>query len=71
MTARTPQAGGGLVLPRYRPRSACTRRSTRRPTSPRRLRAPTQPLVPLPQRLTEVTGPLLGAEPRARPATPT
>ena len=26
------------------------------------LRAPSQPLVPLPQRLTEITGPLLGAE---------
>jgi protocatechuate 3,4-dioxygenase beta subunit len=27
-----------------------------------RLRAPSQPLMPMPQRLTEITGPLLGAE---------
>ncbi|HVB45499.1 MAG TPA: protocatechuate 3,4-dioxygenase subunit beta [Streptosporangiaceae bacterium] len=55
-------AAGELILPQYqRPagvhpplNSPAYRSST--------LRAPLQPLVPLPQLLTEVTGPLLGAE---------
>ena len=62
MTTDHPAAsGGGLVLPRYEqatgthpPLHAPDYRSTAR-------RAPTRPLVPLPQGLTEVTGPLLGA----------
>ena len=41
----------------------------RRTTSRRALRHPTQPLIYLPQRLTEMTGPLLG-ESRRRPARP-
>jgi protocatechuate 3,4-dioxygenase beta subunit len=62
-TAREP---GRLVLPRYPrvrgvnpPLDSPAYRSTA-------LRHPTQPLVLLPQRLTEVTGPLLGHE-RVRP----
>jgi protocatechuate 3,4-dioxygenase beta subunit len=55
------QAGAGLVVPGYRPEPPGTHppldfsdyRSTR-------LRHPHQALVPLPHRLTEVTGPLLG-----------
>ena len=55
------QASSGLVVPGYPPEAPGTHppldypgyRSTR-------LRFPRQPLVPLPQRLTEVTGPLLG-----------
>jgi protocatechuate 3,4-dioxygenase, beta subunit len=54
--------GSGLALPRYGsaagvhpPLDSPGYRSTA-------LRAPRQPLVPLPQGLTEVTGPLLGAE---------
>ena len=54
-------AATGLVLPRYHsaagthpPLNSPDYRSTR-------LRAPGRPLVPLPQGLTEVTGPLLGA----------
>ena len=58
----TPQAPGALILPGYErpagvhpPLDTPAYRSTR-------LRAPRAPLVPLPQGLTEVTGPLLGAE---------
>lgn len=54
-------AGGGLILPRYErpvgvhpPLDSPSYRSSQ-------LRAPKQPLVPLPHWLTEVTGPLLGA----------
>jgi protocatechuate 3,4-dioxygenase, beta subunit len=54
--------GNGLVLPHYHsaagvhpPLDSPAYRSTA-------LRAPKRPLVPLPQGLTEVTGPLLGAE---------
>ena len=62
MTSDPPASRGGLALPRYHsaagvhpPLNSPAYRSTA-------LRAPTQPLVPLPQGLTEVTGPLLGAE---------
>ncbi len=55
-------ASGGLILPRYErpdgvhpPLNSPEYRSSQ-------LRAPAQPLVPMPQWLTEVTGPLLGAE---------
>ena len=57
----TSAVGGELVLPHYPaagvhpPLESPAYKSTL-------LRAPTQPLVPLPQRLTEITGPLLGAE---------
>jgi protocatechuate 3,4-dioxygenase beta subunit len=68
MTARdTSGAGGELVLPHYAaaggvhpPLSSPAYKSSMR-------RAPTQPLVSLPQGLTEITGPLLGAE-RVTPA---
>jgi protocatechuate 3,4-dioxygenase, beta subunit len=60
-TLKGRQAGARLVVPAYRPEAPGTHppldfpdyRSTR-------LRHPGQPLVPLPHRLTEVTGPLLG-----------
>ncbi len=62
MTFSDPPGVTGLILPRYAsaagvhpPLDSPEYRSTR-------LRFPRQPLVPLPQRLTEVTGPLLGAE---------
>jgi protocatechuate 3,4-dioxygenase, beta subunit len=55
-------AAAGLILPRYQrpegvhpPLDSPGYRSSQ-------LRAPAQPLVPMPQGLTEVTGPLLGAE---------
>ena len=41
-------------------RPGCTRRWTRRGTGSTALRAPHRPLVLAPQRLTEITGPLLG-----------
>jgi protocatechuate 3,4-dioxygenase, beta subunit len=62
MTSDLAAGGGRLVLPRYHsaagvhpPLDTSAYRSSL-------LRAPKQPLVPLPQGLTEVTGPLLGAE---------
>jgi len=63
MTADTHRpAGDGLVLPHYEqpagvhpPLDSPEYRSSQ-------LRAPLRPLVPMPQGLTEVTGPLLGAE---------
>jgi len=67
MTSSGPPGAGSLALPRYvsaagvhPPLASPEYRSTR-------LRAPGWPLVPLPQRLTEITGPLLGAE-RVTPA---
>jgi len=57
-----PIASGGLVLPRYEvaagvhpPLDSPAYRSSA-------LRHPKQPLIPLAQRLTEITGPLFGAE---------
>jgi protocatechuate 3,4-dioxygenase beta subunit len=62
MTTSAPQAGRGLALPSYpRPRGVHPPLDTPEYRSSA-LRAPAQPLVPLPQGLTEVTGPLLGAE---------
>jgi protocatechuate 3,4-dioxygenase, beta subunit len=63
MTAQdTSAAAGELVLPQYvatagvhPPLDSPAYKSTL-------LRSPLQPLVPLPQRLTEITGPLLGPE---------
>jgi len=62
MTSDRPASVRGLALPRYHsaagvhpPLSSPAYRSTA-------LRAPARALVPLPQGLTEVTGPLLGAE---------
>jgi protocatechuate 3,4-dioxygenase, beta subunit len=58
----TPQAPGALILPGYeRPAGVHPPLDTPQYRSTL-LRAPRQPLVPLPQGLTEVTGPLLGAE---------
>ncbi len=57
-----PVTSGGLVLPRYvsaagvhPPLDSPAYRSSA-------LRHPKQPLIPLPQRLTEITGPLFGAD---------
>ncbi len=62
MTTDLPPAPGGLALPSYQrpagvhpPLDSPAYRSSV-------LRAPKRPLVPLPQGLTEITGPLLGAE---------
>ena len=62
MNTEIPSAPGGLALPSYRraagvhpPLDAPAYRSTL-------LRAPKRPAVPMAQRLTEITGPLLGAE---------
>jgi len=62
MTTRTPAAPGRFALPTYErpegvnpPLDYPDYRSTA-------LRAPRQPLLVVPQRLTEVTGPLLGGE---------
>ncbi|HUD80136.1 MAG TPA: protocatechuate 3,4-dioxygenase subunit beta [Streptosporangiaceae bacterium] len=67
ITSSGPPGAGSLPLPRYvsaagvhPPLASPDYRSTR-------LRAPGRPLVPLPQWLTEITGPLLGAE-RVTPA---
>ena len=63
MTAgNTWPASGDLVLPHY-PAVAGAHPPLDSPAYKSSvLRAPKQPLVPLPQRLTEITGPLLGAE---------
>ena len=62
MAVHPPTSGSGLVVPGYErpsgvhpPLDFAGYRSTA-------LRAPHQPLVLLPHRLTEITGPLLGAE---------
>ena len=60
MPAITPQADGGLVLPRYRSPAGAHPPLDSPAYNSSRLRAPAQPLMPLPQWLTEVTGPLLG-----------
>jgi protocatechuate 3,4-dioxygenase beta subunit len=55
------QAGSGLVVPAYPPEAPGTHPPLDYPDyRSTRLRFPRQPLVALPQRLTEVTGPLLG-----------
>ncbi|MFK3984691.1 protocatechuate 3,4-dioxygenase subunit beta [Micromonospora sp. NPDC050397] len=54
---------GGLLLPRYRPDGDRTHPPLLSPEyGSTVLRAPRQPLALLPQRLTEITGPLFGAE---------
>jgi protocatechuate 3,4-dioxygenase, beta subunit len=54
-------AAGGLALPEYvRPRPGNHPPPDFAPYTATRLRHPSRPLVLLPQRLTEVTGPLLG-----------
>jgi protocatechuate 3,4-dioxygenase, beta subunit len=62
VTTRVPSASSGLVLPHYRPADGVHPPLDTPAYNSSRLRAPKQPLVPLPQLLTEVTGPLLGAE---------
>ena len=59
--------GGGVTTSETTP--TATRRSTTRATSRRALRHPKQPLIALPQRLTEITGagPRRGPPRRARP----
>ena len=57
-----PVASGGLVLPRYRPATGVHPPLDYPPYKSSALRHPQQPLIPLPQRLTEITGPLFGAE---------
>jgi protocatechuate 3,4-dioxygenase beta subunit len=57
------QAGARLPLPAYRPEAPGTHPPLDYPDyRSTRLRVPRQPLVPLPHRLTEVTGPLLGED---------
>ncbi len=61
MTGSDPlTAGSGLVLPRYQPVRGVHPPLDVPEYRSSSLRAPRQPLVPLPQGLTEVTGPLLG-----------
>jgi protocatechuate 3,4-dioxygenase beta subunit len=55
-------AGNVLVLPRYYPAAGVHPPLDSPAYRSTALRAPKRPLVPLPQGLTEVTGPLLGAE---------
>ncbi len=60
-TSAESSAGSGLVLPRYRRDPEGTHPPMDSPEyKSTRLRHPKQPLVLLPQKLTEVTGPLLG-----------
>ena len=68
MTAsNTPAVSGELLLPHY-PAAAGVHPPLDSPAyKSSLLRAPRQPLIPLPQRLTEITGPLLGPE-RVTPA---
>ncbi|MGX7672802.1 protocatechuate 3,4-dioxygenase subunit beta [Plantactinospora sp. DSM 117369] len=61
LPAGGPTSPGGLVLPRYRHDDPDTHPPMLFPDyGSTNLRAPRQPLALLPQRLTEVTGPLLG-----------
>jgi protocatechuate 3,4-dioxygenase beta subunit len=57
MTAET-----GMILPRYQRPDGVHPPLDYPPYRSSQLRAPTRPLVPMPQWLTEVTGPLLGPE---------
>ena len=60
-TLKGRQPGSRLRLPGYRPEEPGTHPPLDHPDyRSTRLRHPSQPLVPLPHRLTEVTGPLLG-----------
>jgi protocatechuate 3,4-dioxygenase, beta subunit len=67
MTAHSPPAPGGLGLPWYPPVRGVHPPLDSPEYRSSLLRAPRRPPLPLPQGLTEVTGPLLGAE-RVRPA---
>ena len=62
MTTSAPQAGGGLALPSYPPPRGVHPPLDSPDYRSSAMRAPAQPLVRLPQGLTEITGPLLGAE---------
>ena len=62
MTGSDHSGSGGLVLPRYHPADGAHPPLDSPAYRSTLLRAPGQPLVRLPQGLTEVTGPLLGAE---------
>jgi protocatechuate 3,4-dioxygenase, beta subunit len=55
-------ASGALVLPRYESAAGVHPPLDSPDYRSSALRHPKQPLVPLPQRLTEITGPLFGAE---------
>lgn len=57
-----PVTSGGLVLPRYESAAGVHPPLDSPDYKSSALRHPKQPLVPLPQRLTEITGPLFGAE---------
>ena len=60
MPAAAPQARGSLVLPRYESAEGVHPPLSSPAYNSSRLRAPAHPLMPLPQWLTEVTGPLHG-----------
>jgi protocatechuate 3,4-dioxygenase, beta subunit len=62
MTTDVPPAPGGLALPSYPPARGVHPPLDSPDYRSSLLRAPHKPLVPLPQGLTEVTGPLLGEE---------
>ncbi len=62
MTASDQRAAGRLALPRYSSAAGVHPPLDCPGYKSSRLRAPSQPLVPMPQRLTEITGPLFGAE---------
>ena len=62
MTASDPLAAGKLAVPHYRSAAGVHPPLDSPGYRSSALRAPHQPLLPMPQRLTEITGPLLGAE---------
>ncbi len=62
MSTEIPPAPGGLALPSYRRAAGVHPRLDTPAYRSTLLRAPKRPAVPMAQRLTEITGPLLGAE---------
>ncbi len=62
ITSSGPPGAGSLALPRYVSAAGVHPALASPDYRSTRLRAPGRPLVPLPQGLTEITGPLLGAE---------
>jgi len=62
MTVRDPLAPGELAVPHYRSAADVHPPLDAPAYGSSRLRAPHQPLQAMPQRLTEITGPLLGTE---------
>jgi len=62
MTIRTPAAAARFALPAYERPAGVNPPFDYPPYRSTERRAPRQPLLVVPQRLTEVTGPLLGAE---------